>query len=212
MSYDMLLTAFFLSIKWLNGSMYLHYEESILSCMIECCVIFLLFLTFYVLTVSHCTKKLHLFLITWDGNLDNLNCRAWARPFWSGNLELLCPLSVKLYVWTHRTAVLCYFCRVTVIHITKLQGNSMEHAYFWLGTSLILTKESKKGKTSLMSWCLSRFLSVSYQLGNRHEELCIQHQYMFVLLYFLSKTTDVRFERPPDQVKCWSSISISMLK
>lgn len=88
----------------------------------------------------------------------------------------------------------------------------MEHAYLWLSTCLILTKESKKTrKTSLMSLYLSGFLSVSDHLGNRHEELCIQHHYMFVLLYFLSKTTDIRLERPSDQATGWSSISIPML-
>lgn len=161
-------------------------------------------------------KKLHLFLITWDGSLDHLNCKAWVRALGSGSLELLCPLSVKLYlviyVWIHRTAFHYYFCRATIIHIrATLQGDSMEHAYLWLGTCLILTKESKKGKSSLTSLHLSRCLCVRDQPGNKQEKLCIQHQYMFVLLFFISETADVRFESPSDQATGWSSISIPML-
>lgn len=96
MSYSTSLIVFFSFDQVTKWVRYPHYIKSILSCMTECHVISLLFLTFYVLTVSHCTKKFHLFLITSDGNLDHLNCRAWVRAFGSGSLKLLCCLSVKL--------------------------------------------------------------------------------------------------------------------
>lgn len=62
-----------------------------------------------------------------------------------------------------------------------------------------------------MSLHLSRFLCVRDQPGNQQEKMCIKHQYMFVLLFFLSETADDRFERPFDQATGWSSISIPML-
>lgn len=153
--------------------------------MTECHVISLLFLTFYVLTVSHCTKKFHLFLITSDGSLDHLNCRAWVRAFGSGSLKLLCCLSVKLCLCLN--AQNC--CPLLFQQSNNRPPKNTSGRFY--GTCLPLARhlpnfnqgDKKKGKLrkgkklkgKKRERLMSLFLSVRDQPGNKYEELCIQH-------------------------------------
>lgn len=76
---------------------------------------------------------------------------------------------------------------LSFVTLLEQQALAKEQTCLALARHLLnFSQGDKKGKTSCMSLCQSRFLTVRDQPEKKYEGLCIQHQYMFALLLFLS--------------------------